>query len=116
MCEYCRSGYPLEKVDVFGKTRVGKDMEILPCANPTGLSSAVLWQAQGDMPGIVMFSKCGEAMGYFIVNYCPMCGRSLHSAQEQNTRKHNVVAMLFEAYNNNLFSQEKEGDNVGDKD
>lgn len=69
MCQYCDKSQ--KKNIIINKSPNNKE---------TQPNQAMIIQAQGDTPGIVLF-RYGLAQGYFDINYCPICGRRL-SEQE----------------------------------
>lgn len=70
-CDYCKE--KSENNHIIH----GKDIEINKCASATNLTEAQIMQNENDkMPGIVIY-KGTKAMGYFDINYCPICGRKL---------------------------------------
>lgn len=70
MCKFCENWY--DKNTIFGD-----DIKIHKCANETNLKYAMILKNTGyDKPAIVIFAHTA-AMGYFNIEFCPMCGRKL---------------------------------------
>lgn len=73
MCEFCRI--------------CGKDIKINPCASTTDLSDAqIIKNVNDEKAGIAIFKQC-KAVGYFYINYCPMCGRKLNVEESTEQKK-----------------------------
>lgn len=70
MCKFCENWYD-------ENTICGEDIKIHKCANETELTEAQILKNFGDnKPAIVIFANAA-AMGYFKIEFCPMCGRKL---------------------------------------
>lgn len=70
MCKFCENWHD-------ENTICGADIKIYKCANETNLTEAqILKNVRDNKPGIVIFANAA-AMGYFNIEFCPMCGRKL---------------------------------------
>lgn len=70
MCKFCENWY--DENTIFGN-----DIKIHECANETNLKYAMILKNTGyNKPAIVIFAHTA-AMGYFNIEFCPMCGRKL---------------------------------------
>lgn len=70
MCKFCENWHD-------ENTICGEDIKIHKCANETELTEAQILKNFGDnKPAIVIFANAA-AMGYFKIEFCPMCGRKL---------------------------------------
>lgn len=70
MCKFCENWHD-------ENTICGADIKIYKCANETNLTEAQILKNFGDnKPAIVIFANTA-AMGYFNIEFCPMCGRKL---------------------------------------
>lgn len=70
MCKFCENWHD-------ENTICGADIKIYKCANETELTEAQILKNFGDnKPAIVIFANTA-AMGYFNIEFCPMCGRKL---------------------------------------
>lgn len=70
MCKFCENWHD-------ENTICGADIKIYKCANETNLTEAqILKNVRDNKPGIVIFANAA-AMGYFKIEFCPMCGRKL---------------------------------------
>ena len=76
MCEYCESKYTA-KGGFFGK-----HITISKCASETPLTRCQVVKCLGDEQFSIIILECCTAMGYFNINYCPMCGRDLRGKSE----------------------------------
>lgn len=70
LCNHC-SRFSMTKV------KMGQEYTIKPCG-----AGRVYVRAQLIDDGIVMFDRSGLALGYFNINYCPICGRNLKGDQQ----------------------------------
>lgn len=78
MCGFC-GGNLTAKGNFYGK-----NIKISKCANETSLTDCQIAKSIGDEKyGVVIFSY-GYAMGYFDIDYCPMCGRDLRGKSEND--------------------------------
>jgi len=72
-CEYCKKPY-------------GKDITIKRgCATGSIPQCVELITHEDDNPGMVLWNY-GAANGYFEVNFCPMCGKSLKESKEDKQK------------------------------
>lgn len=70
MCKFCENWHD-------ENTICGADIKIYKCANETNLTEAqILKNVRDNKPGIVIFANAAN-MGYFKIEFCPMCGRKL---------------------------------------
>lgn len=70
MCKFCENWHD-------ENTICGEDIKIHKCANETELTEAQILKNFGDnKPAIVIFANTAT-MGYFKIEFCPMCGRKL---------------------------------------
>ena len=70
MCKFCKNWHD-------ENTICGEYIKIHKCANETELTEAQILKNFGDNnPAIVIFANTA-AMGYFNIEFCPMCGRKL---------------------------------------
>lgn len=70
MCKFCENWHD-------ENTICGADIKIYKCANETNLTEAqILKNVRDNKPGIVIFANAAT-MGYFKIEFCPMCGRKL---------------------------------------
>lgn len=70
MCKFCKNWHD-------ENTICGADIKINKCANETNLTEAqILKNVRDNKPAIVIFAHTA-AMGYFNIEFCPMCGRKL---------------------------------------
>ena len=70
MCKFCKNWH--DENTIFGEY-----IKIHKCANETELTEAQILKNFGDnKPAIVIFANTA-AMGYFNIEFCPMCGRKL---------------------------------------
>lgn len=70
MCEFCRQWND-------ENTICRAEIKIHKCANETNLTEAQILKNVGDnKPGIVIIARTA-AVGYFNIEFCPMCGRKL---------------------------------------
>lgn len=77
MCEYCE-GELTSKRCIFH----GKNIKILECANGRRLTECEINKYPTEKKYGIVISHYGLAMGYFDINYCPMCGRDLRGKSE----------------------------------
>lgn len=76
MCEYCESEHTA-KGGFFGK-----HIKISKCASETPLTRCQVVKCLGDSGFSIIIMQGFTAMGYFNINYCPMCGRDLRGNSE----------------------------------
>ena len=70
MCKFCENWHDKNTI-------CGADIKINKFANETNLTEAQIFKnVRDNKPGIVIFEHTA-AMGYFNIEFCPMCGRKL---------------------------------------
>lgn len=71
MCDYCNKFHNARGITI------GEPLKIKPCVAKTKLKDCNVYLHDGDKPSIIIWDKFGMAMGYFEIEFCPMCGRKL---------------------------------------
>lgn len=71
MCDYCNKFHSAKGITI------GEPIKIKPCVAKTKLKDCNVYLHDGDKPSIIIWDKFGMAMGYFEIEFCPMCGRKL---------------------------------------
>lgn len=71
MCEFCQEWNSKGTI-------CGKEIDVHKCANETNLTDVqILKNTEDEKPGIIIYSNHSKALGFFDIDYCPMCGRKL---------------------------------------